>query len=84
MEDRVDKLHADFSNDSTRCVELQEEIKLLESEVAQQTTLKNTTGLKVCTTSWCSHTCVKNKFLTMRMLTKWILLHILHAFLREL
>ena len=61
MEDRVDKLHADFSNDSTRCVELQEEIKLLESEVAQQTTLKNTTGLKVCTTSWCSHTCVKNK-----------------------
>ena len=47
LEDRLDKLYADFSDDSTRCVELQEEIKHLETEVAQQTTLKNTAGLKV-------------------------------------
>ena len=47
LEDRADKLNADFSEESTRCVDLQEEIKHLESEVAQQTALKHTAELQV-------------------------------------
>ena len=41
MEDRVDKLNADFSDQSKQAIDIQEEISSLETDVAKTTKLTN-------------------------------------------